>query len=117
MTVQNPYSLVARDDEDVLTLCAEHGVSYVPYFPLGSAFPGTPKVADQPAVKSIAEQIGATPAQVGLAWLLAHDPNILLIPGTSSVEHLRENLAAADLELPDGVLQTLDGIGAEAVHA
>ena len=108
VTVQNPYSLVARDDEDVLTLCAEHGVSYVPYFPLGSAFPGTPKVADQPAVKSIAEQIGATPAQVGLAWLLAHDPNILLIPGTSSLDHLEQNMAVASVQLTDDQLAQLD---------
>ena len=82
-----------------LQLCARHGVAYVPYFPLGSAFPGMAKVADLPAVRSVAERLGVTPAQVGLAWLLARAPNILLIPGTSSVDHLEQNLAVGAIEL------------------
>ena len=110
VTVQNAYSLVARDDEEVLALCAEHGVSYVPYFPLGSAFPGMPKVVDQPAVQSVAERVGGTPAQVGLAWLLAHDPNILLIPGTSSLDHLEQNLAVASVRLSDEQIAQLDEV-------
>jgi aryl-alcohol dehydrogenase-like predicted oxidoreductase len=108
VTVQNAYSLLARDDEDVLTLCAEHRVAYVPYFPLGSAFPGMPKVVDNAVVQDIARQIDATPAQVGLAWLLAHDPNILLIPGTSSLAHLEQNLAVASVHLTDSQAAELD---------
>ena len=91
--VQNAYSLLDRSHEDVLELCAAHGIAWAPYFPLGSAFPGFPKVADNPAVVRVAAELGATPAQVGLAWLLAHSPNILLIPGTGSVGHLEENIA------------------------
>jgi pyridoxine 4-dehydrogenase len=97
--VQNPFSLVDQHDAAVLDRCHEAGIAYVPYFPLGSAFPGMPKVSDHPAVQQVAERLGATPAQVGLAWLLAHRENILLIPGTSSLEHLEQNLAVADVEL------------------
>lgn len=110
VTVQNAYSLLARDDEDVLALCAEHGIAYVPYFPLGSAFPNMPKVVDNAVVQAIAEQAGATPAQVGLAWLLAHDPNILLIPGTSSLDHLEQNLAIASVELTAEQIAQLDKV-------
>jgi Predicted oxidoreductases (related to aryl-alcohol dehydrogenases) len=110
VTVQNAYSLLARDDEGVLALCAEHGVAYVPYFPLGSAFPHMPKVIDNPIVQDIAEQVGASPAQVGLAWLLAHDPNILLIPGTSSLAHLEQNLAVASVHLSDSHVAELNAV-------
>lgn len=84
VTVQNAYSLVSRNDEDVLALCAQHAVSYVPYFPLGYAFPGMPKVVDDPVVQRTAAAVGVTPARVGLAWLLAHDPHVLLIPGRAA---------------------------------
>jgi aryl-alcohol dehydrogenase-like predicted oxidoreductase len=97
--VQNAFSLLDQSDADVLDLCERAGIAYVPYFPLGSAFPGMPKVTDDPAVKAVAAGIGASPAQVGLAWLLAHRDNVLLIPGTSSVSHLEENLAVADIHL------------------
>ncbi|GLZ48458.1 oxidoreductase [Actinomycetospora sp. NBRC 106375] len=97
--VQNAYSLVDRTTEPVLDLCREHGIARVPYFPLGSSWPGTPKVTDLPAVISVAERLGATPSQVGLAWLLAHAPETLLIPGTRSVAHLEENVAAGGLLL------------------
>jgi aryl-alcohol dehydrogenase-like predicted oxidoreductase len=97
--VQNQFSLVEQKDADVLDLCRDHGVAYVPYFPLGSAFPNTPKVTNNVAVQAVAQRLGATPAQVGLAWLLAHRDNILLIPGTSRVTHLEQNLAAAELVL------------------
>jgi aryl-alcohol dehydrogenase-like predicted oxidoreductase len=110
VTVQNAYSLLARDDEDVLRLCAEHSVAYVPYFPLGSAFPGMPKVIDNPVVLDIAERTDATPAQVGLAWLLGHDPNILLIPGTSSLAHLEQNLAVASVQLSNSHVAELDAV-------
>jgi pyridoxine 4-dehydrogenase len=97
--VQNAFSLIDQTDADVLELCHERGIAYVPYFPLGSAFPNRPKVTDNTAVRTVAERLGVTPAQVGLAWLLAHRDNILLIPGTSRVAHLEQNLAAADLAL------------------
>lgn len=105
--VQNAYSLADRSDEDVLQLCAQHQVAYVPYFPLGSAFPGMPKVVEQPAVQRVAERLGVTPAQVGLAWLLARAENMLLIPGTSSLAHLEENLAVAGIELSEDDLAEL----------
>lgn len=97
--VQNAFSLVDQKDADVLELCHDNGIAYVPYFPLGSAFPNMPKVTDNAAVRAVAERLGASPAQVGLAWLLAHRDNILLIPGTSRVAHLEQNMAVADLAL------------------
>ncbi|HSN11820.1 MAG TPA: aldo/keto reductase [Propionibacteriaceae bacterium] len=97
--VQNAFSLLDQSDADVLDLCEARGIAYVPYFPLGSAFPGMPKVPDNPAVRAVAERRGVTPAQVGLAWLLAHRDNILLIPGTSRLAHLEENMAVADISL------------------
>lgn len=106
--VQNAYSLLDQNDRAVLDLCEGRGIAYVPYFPLGSAFPHLPKVTDDPAVQAVAARLGATPAQVGLAWLLAHRENILLIPGTSSVAHLEQNLAAADLALSEQDLAALD---------
>jgi len=106
--VQNAYSVLDRSDAAVLDRCEEAGIAYVPYFPLGSAFPGMPKVTENDVVVSVAERVGATPAQVGLAWLLAHRDNVLLIPGTSSVAHLEENLAAADVDLSDEDLTELD---------
>ena len=97
--VQNAFSLIDQSDTAVLDLCHERGIAYVPYFPLGSAFPNTPKVTDNAAVRAVAQRLGATPAQVGLAWLLALRDNILLIPGTSQLSHLEQNLAVADLVL------------------
>ncbi|MBO0856242.1 MAG: oxidoreductase [Nocardia sp.] len=97
--VQNAFSLLDRTDTAVLDLCHDSGIAYVPYFPLGSAFPHLPKVTDHPTVRQVAERVDATPAQVGLAWLLAYRDNILLIPGTSTLAHLEENMAVADLAL------------------
>ena len=97
--VQNAFSLVDQKDADVVDLCHDSGVAYVPYFPLGSAFPGMAKVTESPAVRAVAERIGASPAQVGLAWLLAHRDNVLLIPGTSSVAHLEDNMKVATITL------------------
>ncbi len=108
--VQDPYSLLAQDDGGVLELCIEAGIAFVPYFPLGSAFPGLPKVTDDPTVIDVARRLGATPAQVGLAWLLARANNILLIPGTSSLAHLEENLAVADVRLSEADLTELNNI-------
>ena len=98
-SVQNAYNLLSRDDEPSLQLCLQHGIAYVPFFPLGSAFPGLPKVTEDPVVAEVARETGSTAVQVGLAWLLAHAPSILLIPGTSSIAHLEENLGAGKLTL------------------
>ena len=114
--VQNAFSLLDRSDADVLDLCAARGIAYVPYFPLGSAFPGLPKVTDNPAVRAVARRLGATPAQVGLAWLLAHRENILLIPGTSRLAHLEQNLAVADIRLCDDDIAELEA-GSEPERA
>ena len=112
--VQNAYSLLDRSHEPLLDVCREHDVAWVPYFPLGSAFPGVPKVTEHPAVVAAATALGATPAQVGLAWLLAHAPQVLLIPGTSSLAHLAENVATAQVHLDADTLAVLDGLGAPA---
>ncbi|MFE2423837.1 aldo/keto reductase [Streptomyces hokutonensis] len=108
--VQNAYSLVSRDDEDILELCAAQGIAWVPFFPLGGAFPGLPKVTDEPAVQAVAESLGATASQVGLAWLLHHAPNALLIPGTADVAHLQANMAVGEITLDTAALATLDAV-------
>ena len=108
--VQNAYSLVAREDEDLLTLCVAEGIAWVPYFPLGGAFPAMPKVTDEPAVHSAAQSLGSTPSQVGLAWLLQHAPNVLLIPGTADPEHLAANVAAGTIAFDGTTLAALDAV-------
>ncbi|MFJ4482577.1 aldo/keto reductase [Streptomyces longwoodensis] len=108
--VQNAYSLVARDDEPLLELCAAEGVAWVPFFPLGGAFPGLPKVTDDPTVQDVAAALGATPSQVGLAWLLHHAPNVLLIPGTADAAHLEANIAVGDIALDATALGALDAV-------
>jgi aryl-alcohol dehydrogenase-like predicted oxidoreductase len=104
--IQNLYNIARRDDDDLLELTAQQGIAYVPYFPLGGF---TPLQSD--ALEKVAAELGATAMSVALAWLLQRSPNILLIPGTSSVEHLRENVAGAGLQLPDLALAELDAIG------
>jgi aryl-alcohol dehydrogenase-like predicted oxidoreductase len=95
-SVQNPYSILDRSSEDMLDLCRERDLAFVPFFPLGSAFTGGPaRLAANPAIAQVANKHRATPSQVALAWLLRRDSRILLIPGTSSVTHLEENLGAA----------------------
>ena len=108
--VQNAYSLLDRSGEPLLDQCREHNMAWVPYFPLGSAFPGVPKVTQHPAVVAAATSLGATPAQVGLAWLLAHDSHVLVIPGTSSLDHLSENVATAQVHLGADTVAVLDGL-------
>ncbi|MFJ6062429.1 aldo/keto reductase [Streptomyces tendae] len=108
--VQNSYSLVSRTDEDMLRLCVAEGIAWVPYFPLGGAFPGMPKVADESAVRSAAAALGATPAQVGLAWLLHHAANVLLIPGTADLGHLEANIAVGGLALDGAEVAALDAV-------
>jgi aryl-alcohol dehydrogenase-like predicted oxidoreductase len=104
--VQNHYNLAHRDDDALIDELAAAGIAYVPFFPLGGFSP-----LQSDTLTKIAAQLGATPMQIALAWLLRRAPNILLIPGTSSVAHLRENLAAADLELPADAIAELNQIG------
>ena len=110
--VQNQYNLVHRNDDVLVDRLAREGVAYVPFFPLGGF---TPLQSDR--LSTVAAEIGATPLQVALAWLLKRSPNLVLIPGTKSVGHLRENLAAASLALPAHALEVLDRIGAGPAEA
>jgi pyridoxine 4-dehydrogenase len=106
--VQNLYNLLERSDEATLDLCREHDIAWVPFFPLGSGLPGRPKVTDNPIVIAIAGELGVSPAQVALAWLLAHYDKTLLIPGTANPAHLTENLAAGNVSLSPGSIAALD---------
>ncbi len=105
--VQNQYNLAHREDDALIDDLARAGIAYVPFFPLGGFSP-----LQSTALSDVAAQLGATPMQVALAWLLQRSPNILLIPGTSSVAHLEENLAVAGLKLPPEAVAALDKIGA-----
>ena len=104
--VQNQYNLVHRHDDAFIDELGRKGIAYVPFFPLGGFTP-----LQSETLSSVAQKLGATPMQVALAWLLARAPNILLIPGTSSTKHLKENLAAAELVLADEVIAELEDIG------
>jgi aryl-alcohol dehydrogenase-like predicted oxidoreductase len=108
--VQNHYNLVSRQDDAFIDDLARQGIAYVPFFPLGGFTP-----LQSSGLSAVAARLGATPMQVALAWLLYRSPNILLIPGTSSVAHLRENLAAGNLVLSAETLAELDGIAATEV--
>jgi len=107
--VQNHYNLAHRADDAVIDDLARDGIAYVPFFPLGGFSPLQSSI-----LSDVARRLDATPMQVALAWLLQRAPNILLIPGTSSVAHLRENLDAAKVDLPDDAVAALDGIAARA---
>ena len=109
--VQNAYNLVDRTSQPVLDACIEHDIAFVPFFPLGSAFAPDNPVLGHPVIKRAAEELGRTPAQIALAWTLSIAPNVLLIPGTSSVGHLEENTAVADIELDDATRTQLDDVG------
>jgi aryl-alcohol dehydrogenase-like predicted oxidoreductase len=109
--VQNAYSILDRRNEPLVELCRRREIAFVPFFPLGSAFTGGPaKLAGDPALAQVAHRHAATPAQVALAWLLRRYDRMLLIPGTTSVAHLEENLGAADLELDDEDIATLEAV-------
>ena len=110
--VQNMYNLAHRDDEALVAELAREGIPYVPFFPLGGFTP-----LQSTTLSDVARRLGATPMQVALAWLLQRSPNLLLIPGTSSVAHLRENLASVDLQLSPDVVAELDGIAQGAAPA
>jgi pyridoxine 4-dehydrogenase len=110
--VQNAFGIANRVDAPVLDLCREHGIAYVPYYPLGSAFTGGPTaLADDPAIAAVAARHGVSATQIALAWLLAHYERMLLIPGTSSIAHLEDNVAVAGIALDGEDLATLDGVG------
>ena len=104
--VQNQYNLAHREDDDLVDELAQAGIAYVPFFPLGGFTP-----LQSSTLETVAQELSATPLQVALAWLLGRSPNILLIPGTSSVQHLRENLKATELQLSDEIVARLDEIG------
>jgi aryl-alcohol dehydrogenase-like predicted oxidoreductase len=107
--IQNAYSVIDRADEAIVDLAREHAIAFVPFFPLGSAFTGGPaKLAEDPAIAQVAAKHDVLPTQVALAWLLAHYERMLLIPGTTSVAHLEENLAAGDVTLDDEDMARLE---------
>jgi pyridoxine 4-dehydrogenase len=106
--VQNAFNVTDRSDRALFDACAADGVPYVPYFPLGSAFGDSNAVLGSPVIAQTAQRLQVTGAQVALAWLLAQAPTVLLIPGTSSLTHLEENLAAATVELDDAAFAALD---------
>ena len=108
--VQNPLNVVDRSSMPILDECTARGIAFVPFFPLGSGFAQTNPVLSNAHVLSIAERLGITPAQVALAWTLGLAPNVLLISGTSSVQHLEENLAVADIELDEDAQRQLAAI-------
>ena len=109
--VQNAYNIMLRDGEDILRLCAQRGIAFVPFFPLGSAFTGGPQaIAEDPAIGSVAAKHDATPSQVALSWLLHRGEHVLLIPGTSSVGHLEENMGAAGVSLDAEDLAALEDV-------
>lgn len=109
--MQNQYNLAQRADDALITDLARHGIAYVPLFPLGGFSP-----LQSAALSDAARHLGATPMQVALALLLQRSPNILVIPGTSSIDHLRENLAAASLLLPAELITNLDSMSGNPVH-
>jgi aryl-alcohol dehydrogenase-like predicted oxidoreductase len=112
--IQNGYSIIDRQDDEMVEFAREHEIAFVPFFPLGSAFRGGPaRLGREPTIARVADKHGATPTQIALAWLLARHDRMLLIPGTSSVAHLEENMAVADLELDDGDLAALDRVEAD----
>ncbi|MCA0058844.1 aldo/keto reductase family oxidoreductase [Mesorhizobium sp. B2-2-4] len=110
--VQNQYNIAHREDDALIDELAAAGIAYVPFFPLGGFTP-----LQSSTLADVAQKLGATPMQVALAWLLRRAPNILLIPGTSSIAHLRQNMAAAELELPADALSVLNGIADETEQA
>ena len=109
--VQNMYNVAQRNDDGFIDELAKQGIAYVPFFPLGGFTP-----LQSSALDTAAAALGMTPMQVALAWLLQRSGNILLIPGTSSIDHLRENLKAAKLQLPPDVIADLDSIGGDPAH-
>ena len=115
--IQNSYSILDRQDEEMVEFARRHEIAYAPFFPLGSAFRGGPaRLAAEAEIAQVADRHGATPAQVALAWLLARYDRMLLIPGTSSIGHLEENVAASELEFDADDLVALDRVGITGIR-
>jgi aryl-alcohol dehydrogenase-like predicted oxidoreductase len=112
--VQNSFNLVTRASQPLLEECAARGIAFVPFFPLGSGFAAENPVLGNDVVRATATRLSRTPAQIALAWTLSVAPNVLLIPGTSSVGHLEENMAVADVELDENTRRELTGVGGTA---
>lgn len=112
--VQNGYNILAREYEPLLELCLREQIAWVPFFPLGAGRSGFTLVTEHPTIQQVARSLGRTPAEVALGWLLGHAPNTLLIPGTASIDHLEDNVAAGDLDLDAETTAILDRIGAES---
>jgi aryl-alcohol dehydrogenase-like predicted oxidoreductase len=116
--IQNGYSIIDRQDDEMVEFARQHEIAYVPFFPLGSAFGGGPaRLAGQAAIVQVADKHGATTSQIALAWLLARYERMLLIPGTSSMAHLEENMAAIEIELDDADVAALDRVGQRGTDA
>lgn len=110
--VQNLYNLTSRNQEVILELCNKEGIAWVPFFPLGGGLPGSAKVTANPIVQEVAQEMGISPVQVGLAWLLQHDENILIIPGTTSINHLEQNIDVGSISFAREAMRKLDAVKA-----
>lgn len=110
--VQNLYNLTSRSQESILELCKKEGIAWVPFFPLGGGLPGSAKVTADPVVQEVAEEMGVSPVQVGLAWLLQHADNTLIIPGTTSIRHLEQNIAVGGISFDEKTMKRLDAVKA-----
>lgn len=110
--VQNQYNLTSRSQESILELCKKEGIAWVPFFPLGGGLPGSAKVTADPVVQEVAKEMGISPVQVGLAWLLQHAENTLIIPGTTSISHLEQNIAVGGIYFDEKTMKRLDAVKA-----
>jgi len=108
--VQNHYNLTYRSQEPILELCNKEGIAWVPFFPLGGGLPGATKVTDDSVVQEVAKELSISPAQVGLAWLLQHSKNALIIPGTTSISHLEQNIAVGNIHFDKKTMERLDAV-------
>jgi aryl-alcohol dehydrogenase-like predicted oxidoreductase len=110
--VQNLYNLTSRRQEAILELCKNEGIAWVPFFPLGGGLPGSAKVTANSVVQKIAQEMEISPVQVGLAWLLQHSKNTLIIPGTTSIAHLEQNVAVGNINFSEQTMRRLDAVKA-----
>ena len=108
--VQNQYNITSRSQESILELCRKEEIAWVPYFPLGGGLPGSAKVTEDKTVQAIAKEMGISPVQVGLAWILQHADNALIIPGTASLDHLEQNVAVGGIRFDEDTMQRLDSV-------
>jgi aryl-alcohol dehydrogenase-like predicted oxidoreductase len=109
---ENAYNITFRRQESVLDLCKTEHIAWVPYFPLGGGIPSMAKVTSDSTVQEVAKEMGISPAQVGLAWLLRHSENTLIIPGTTSISHLEENIAVGNIRFDENTMKRLDAVKA-----